>query len=66
MKRQQNKTGMVWSYIVPSWTNANIVMPSIVRAMYETPSEARREQNRNAIELVSPHRAKEQTHNASR
>ncbi len=66
MKRQQNKTGMVWSHIVPSWTTANIVMPASERAMYETPSEARREQNRNAIELVSQPRIKEQIHNAFR
>jgi hypothetical protein len=66
MKRQLNKTGMVWSHIVPSWTTANIVMPASERAMYETPSEARREQNRNAIELVAPPRAKEQIHNAFR
>lgn len=48
------------------WTNANIVMPSIVQAMYETPAEARREQNRNAINSVSPPASKEQIHNASR
>ena len=66
MRRQQNKTGLVWNLVVPSWTIANIVMPASERAMYKTPSEARRTQNRNAIELVSPPRAKEQIHNAFR
>jgi len=66
MKRQLNKTGLVWSLVVPSWTTANIVMPSIQQAMHITPSECRRTQNRNAIELVSPPRIKEQIHNAFR
>ena len=48
------------------WTNANIVMPSIVQAMHITPAECRREQSGNAINLVSPPASKEQIINASR
>ncbi len=66
MKRQLNKTGLVWSLVVPSWTTANIVMPSIQQAMHITPSECRRTQNSNAIESMSPPRIKEQIHNAFR
>ena len=61
-----NMTGLVWSLVVPSWTAANITMPSIVQAMYETPAEARREQNRNAMNSVSPPASKEQVINAFR
>ncbi len=66
MERQLNKTGLVWSLVVPSWTTANIVMPSIQQAMHITPSECRRTQNSNAIESMSPPRTKEQIHNAFR
>jgi len=66
MRRQQNRTGLVWNLVVPSWTTANIVMPTIQQAMHKTPSEVRRTQNGNAIRSVSPPRAKEQIHNAFR
>ena len=66
MRRQQNRTGLVWNLVVPSWTIANIVMPASERAMHETPSEVRIAQNINAIELVSPPRIKEQIHHAFR
>ena len=59
MRRQQNRTGLVWNLVVDSWTTANIVMPKIQQSMHKTPSEARRTQNRNAIESVSPPRIKE-------
>ena len=61
-----NLTGLVWNLVVPSWTAANITMPSIVQAMHITPAEARREQNRNAINSVSPPASKEQIINAFR
>jgi len=66
MRRQQNRTGLVWNLVVDSWTTANIVMPKIQQAMHITPSKARRTQNRKAINSVSPPRIKEQRHNAFR
>jgi len=66
MKRQLNKTGLVWSLVVPSWTTANIIMPTIQQTMHITPSECRRTQNRTAINSVAPPRTKEQIHNAFR
>ena len=61
-----NMTGLVWNLVVPSWTAANITMPSIVQAMHITPAECRREENGNSINPVSPPASKEQIHNAFR